>query len=135
MHMSKFQLGCCPSINLQTSVKPEVFINILKGTEARPEGRSLTTPTTASSCAEEPQSSVDWPPKVHWKPTINPTNTTQLPQGQNATTPSWPFHHTAHTRAHLISWEEQHHLLTTTPTSHLCCMPFLWPHNHTRSIT
>ena len=83
-------------------------------------------------CLKDPHSqpSVDWPPEVHRKPTSNPT---QLSQSQNAHN-SITTHHTAHTRAHLISCvggatTPPHTLTHFTPS-----LPFFRPyspHNHT----
>ena len=64
-------------------LKPEVF-NVLKGPEARLEGRGQATPTTATSSA----SRIPIFKQVltgHRKPTNNPTKNAQHPQGQNAT--------------------------------------------------
>ena len=104
-------------------LRPTSTFNILK---AKPEGRGQTTSTKTPSYA----SMIPILNKMlagHRKSTGSPQ---AIPQNQNSfhqvkihTTPSRRFHHTAHTRAHLIScWAEQQHLLTITPTSHLHCL-------------
>ena len=123
-------------------LEPEVFINIVKGPEGRLEGRSLTTPTTAPSCASRTPISN----KVltsHRKSTGSPQTIPQNPhsfhKAKMHTTPSRPFRHTAHTRAYLIFgvWQSNttssqphplHTFLAFPPTpqstqTHWCILP------------
>ena len=97
-------------------LKPEVFYQW-----TRPEGHTLYFKDTHF------QPSVVWPLEVHRKPTNNPTKTALHPQGQLHTKTSQPFHHSAHTSAHLISC-----VGVATPPNHTPTTPswpFLLPHN------
>ena len=100
-----------------------------KGLEARPEGRSLTTPTTAPSCASRSNKVLTGYRKL----TISQKPHT-FHKAKMHTTPSQPFRHTAHTRAHLISCVGR---ATPPPHNHTHFTPSLTilrphsPQNHT----
>ena len=114
-------------------LRPEVFINILQGPEARPEGRSQTTPTTTPSCASRTPF-LNQVLAGHRKSTASPQKPHSFHKAKMHTSPSRLFHHTAHTRAHLISCvggatPPPHNHTHFTPS-----LPFLQPyspHNHT----
>ena len=78
-------------------VKPKCSFNILKGPEARPEGRSLTTPTTAPSCASGTNKMLTG----QRKSTGNPQTIAQKPHILHKHMPACHMHHP--TRAYLIS--------------------------------
>ena len=88
-------------------LEPEVFINILNGPEAEPEGRGQATPKTTPPCASR-TTILNQVPTGHRISTGSPWhNQSQLKhsflKAKTHTNTSRPFCHTAHTRAHLIS--------------------------------
>ena len=111
--------------------------NILQGPEARPEGRGQTTLTATPSCASRTPF-LNQVLTGHRKSTGSPQAIPQKPhsfhKAKMHTIPSRLFHHTAHTRAHLISCvggatPPPHNYTHFTPS-----LPFLQPYslyNHT----
>ena len=113
-------------------LRPEVFIQYCQrtGSQARREGPDHTHSNNIL-CLKDPlfESSVDWPLEVHRKPTSNPQKPHSFHKAKMHTSPSQLFHHTAHTRAHLISCvggatPPPHNHTHFTPS-----LPFLQPYS------
>ena len=112
-------------------------VHLIFSKEARPEGRGQTTLTATPSCASRTPF-LNQVLAGHRKSTESPQAIPQKPhsfhKAKMHTIPSQLFHHTAHTRAHLISCVGRAPPPSHNHTHFTPSLPFLRPyslHNHT----